>query len=282
MDDSIELAVRRAIHTMCEKLGEQLTVEDMARSAMFSKFHFTRVFQRVTGVSPGRFLSALRLQRAKYLLVSTSLNVADISLRVGYNSVGTFSSRFSRSVGMSPTTYRRRAGWASHISTAPAQVPNTQPSGCVFGQVTPSDGQQLGPVFLGLFAERVPEGHPVCCAILPGPGAYRLTSVPPGSWYLLAQSDADNAEPAEPRGQNGGGQVSVATYGPVRVGTDTVLRADVTLRPARDLDPPVLLALLDARKLAVAREQAADRLPSPATIGRPAGALAAAADRTAA
>ena len=96
MEESTKQAVDRAISTMRENLGEQLTVDDMARAAMFSKFHFTRIFQRVTGVSPGRFLSALRLQRAKQLLVSTSLNVADISLRVGYNSVGTFSSRFTR------------------------------------------------------------------------------------------------------------------------------------------------------------------------------------------
>ena len=87
----------------------------MARAAMFSKFHFSRIFRRVTGVSPGRFLSAIRLQEAKHLLVSTTLNVADISLRVGYNSVGTFSSRFTRSVGMSPTAYRRYRGFSSRI-----------------------------------------------------------------------------------------------------------------------------------------------------------------------
>ena len=73
---------------MRDNIGEELTVDDMARAAMFSKFHFTRVFQRVTGVSPGRFLSAMRLQRAKDLLLTTSMNVADISVHVGYNSVG--------------------------------------------------------------------------------------------------------------------------------------------------------------------------------------------------
>ena len=52
MAEVIEKAILRAITTMRENLGEQLTVDDMARSAMFSKFHFTRIFQRVTGVSP--------------------------------------------------------------------------------------------------------------------------------------------------------------------------------------------------------------------------------------
>src|ERR687887_1129758 len=106
---------------MQQNLGERLTIDDMARSAMFSKFHFSRVFQRVTGVSPGRFLSAMRLEEAKRLLLTPSLTVADISHRVGYNSVGTFSSRFRHSVGVSPTTYRQLGG-------NPAELPADQSS----------------------------------------------------------------------------------------------------------------------------------------------------------
>ena len=64
MEDTCEVAVLRAIEEMQDRLGDQLTVDDLARAAMFSKFHFTRMFQRVTGVSPGRFLSALRLQQS--------------------------------------------------------------------------------------------------------------------------------------------------------------------------------------------------------------------------
>ena len=109
MEDADELAVRRAIDTMRTHLGEQITVDDLARSAMFSRFHFTRIFRRVTGVPPGRFLLRKRLERAKFLLESTSMNVVEVSVEVGYSSVGTFSTRFNRCVGMPPTTYRRRA-----------------------------------------------------------------------------------------------------------------------------------------------------------------------------
>ncbi|NNJ08505.1 AraC family transcriptional regulator, partial [Streptomyces sp. PKU-MA01144] len=59
---AIETAVLRVIDEMHANLGQELTIDDMARTAMFSKFHFTRVFRDVTGTSPGRFLSALRLQ----------------------------------------------------------------------------------------------------------------------------------------------------------------------------------------------------------------------------
>jgi AraC family transcriptional regulator len=258
MEDTIEQAVKRAITTMRENLGEQLTVDDMARAAMFSKFHFTRVFQRVTGVSPGRFLSALRLQRAKQLLVSTSLNVADISLRVGYNSVGTFSSRFSRSVGMSPTTYRRLAGYAHSIQTQAHHSDPAVPKSRVYGQIWPSHGQPRGLVFVGLFPERIPEGRPVRCATLPGPGSYQFDDVPPGTWYLLAQSvSGDPVQPA-PDADGTDQTISVATDGPLTIRRDASIRADVVLKPARALDPPVLLALMDARKLAMARATGGD------------------------
>jgi AraC-like DNA-binding protein len=236
---------------MRENLGEQLTVDDMARAAMFSKFHFTRIFQRATGVSPGRFLSALRLQRAKQLLVSTSLNVADISLLVGYNSVGTFSSRFSRSVGMSPTTYRRQAGFAPHIPTVPNTTPHPS-TAKVFGQVIPPREIDSGMVFLGLFPERIPEGRPARCAILSRPGPFHLDTVPPGTWYLLAQSISGDLDDPTLNLEDAENTVSVATHGPLTIREDTVLRADLRLKPVRALDPPVLLALLDARKLALA------------------------------
>ncbi|WP_425442561.1 helix-turn-helix domain-containing protein [Streptomyces colonosanans] len=92
---------------MRENYHEPLVLDDLARSAMMSKFYFIRVFQRTTGVTPGRFLSAVRLHEAKSHLVHSSLNVAEISARVGYSSASTFSRRFTASVGLSPTQFRR-------------------------------------------------------------------------------------------------------------------------------------------------------------------------------
>lgn len=270
MDEAIERAVRRAITTMREKLGEQLTVDDMARAAMFSKFHFTRIFQRVTGVSPGRFLSALRLQRAKQLLVSTSLNVADISLRVGYNSVGTFSTRFSRSVGMSPTTYRRLAGFAPHILVDHGPDAEGPSNAQVYGQVTSDDADPDGMVFIGLFPDRIPQGRPARCAILPRHGAYRFTTVPTGSWYLLAQSVAGAPGQHLHAVDQADQRVRVATAGPLTISRDTTLRSDLVLKPAQDLDPPVLLALLDARKLALSRHEEATAGLEHDLVGSPA------------
>ncbi|MEH1028458.1 helix-turn-helix domain-containing protein [Micromonospora profundi] len=248
MEDSTKRAVNRAISTMRENLGEPLTVDDMARAAMFSKFHFTRIFQRATGISPGRFLSALRLQRAKQLLISTSLNVADISLRVGYNSVGTFSSRFTRSVGMSPTTYRRRAGYAPHIATDAGPAPLSEAR--VHGRIPTQPGQPNGQVFVGLFTDRIPEGRPVRCGVLPHGGYFHFGTVPPGTWYLLAQAvDTD----AGGRPDEANRPIAVASEGPLTVTWNSDIQVDLDLQPIQSSDPPVLLALMDSRKLALAR-----------------------------
>jgi AraC-like DNA-binding protein len=64
------------------------------------------MFLRATGVPPGQFLTAVRIQEAKRLLLSTTLTVKEITARVGYSSVGTFSTKFKGIVGLSPTAYR--------------------------------------------------------------------------------------------------------------------------------------------------------------------------------
>ncbi|WP_367318529.1 helix-turn-helix domain-containing protein [Streptomyces sp. HUAS ZL42] len=257
MDETVEQAVQRAITTMHDRLGEPVTLDDMAKAAMFSKFHFTRVFQRVTGLSPGRFLSAIRLQRAKQLLVSTDLNVADISFLVGFNSVGTFSSRFSRSVGMSPSQYRKQGGFATHLP-APAPPESTESaldtSASLVEGVVRAHEERGGPVFVGLFPGRLPEGTPVRSTLLERPGYYQLHRVPKGSWYVHAHRLAqDVPNPSRAVAAAGPEPMMVGSRGPIvtgRGGNQTVRKVDVLLNSARIMDPPVLLAVPDARTLA--------------------------------
>ncbi len=251
MEKAIEQAVGRVIQAMRDNLGEQLTIDDMARTAMFSKFHFSRAFQRVTGVSPGRFLSALRLQEAKRLLVSTSLTVTDISHRIGYNSVGTFSSRFRDSVGVSPTTYRQLGGFAPRGAADNRRRIPRRPSATLQGEVSSLVTDRLGLIFVGLFADRIPQGQPIRCAVLHHPGPYTLEAVPPGNWYLLAHSVAAGLEAVVQSPQHGTQTLCIGATGPIGIGPDTgVKRADVQLRP-RSLDPSVLEALLDIRSVAL-------------------------------
>ncbi|MDM4719249.1 helix-turn-helix transcriptional regulator [Micromonospora sp. WMMA1363] len=235
---------------MHDNLGEQLTIDDMARAAFFSKFHFSRIFQRATGISPGRFLSALRLQRAKQLLVSTSLNVADVSLRVGYASVGTFSSRFTRSVGLSPTTYRRLGGYTSHVPVADTHSVTSRPTGSLRGRVVPASNVLVDRVFVGVFPDRIPEGRPVQCCVLNEPGEFVLDRVPVGVWHVLAHSVGPDLL-GQPSAEVG----AVGSSGPILIRRDGVVELQLSLQPMRILDPPVLLVLEDVRRSAMQRTE---------------------------
>ncbi len=70
------LAVERVIAVMRERVDDTLPLHAMAEISHLSPYHFARVFRQVTGIPPGEFLSALRLERAKELLLTTDLTAA--------------------------------------------------------------------------------------------------------------------------------------------------------------------------------------------------------------
>jgi AraC-like DNA-binding protein len=85
---------------------EPLAVDDLARAAGLSRAHFTRKFRQAFGESPHAYLLTRRLERAAALLRGTDRSVADICLSVGLQSVGSFTTSFTRMFGSSPTAYR--------------------------------------------------------------------------------------------------------------------------------------------------------------------------------
>lgn len=102
--------LRRARDLADRCYAEPLELDDLAQSAAVSKHHFARTFASVYGETPMRYLTRRRIERAQDLLRSANLTVTEVSLMVGYNSLGSFSSRFKELVGMSPTDYRDQ--WA--------------------------------------------------------------------------------------------------------------------------------------------------------------------------
>jgi AraC-like DNA-binding protein len=85
---------------------EPLGVDDMASAAGLSRAHFSREFRRAFGESPRAYLLTRRLERAAALLRGTDHSVADICFLVGLRSVGSFTTSFTRTFGVSPTAYR--------------------------------------------------------------------------------------------------------------------------------------------------------------------------------
>jgi AraC-like DNA-binding protein len=99
---------------------EPLDVNALARAAGLSRAHFSREFRRAFGESPHAYLLTRRLERAAALLRTTDHSVARICLAVGLRSVGSFTTSFTRTYGVSPTAYRAAFPPASHLALIPA------------------------------------------------------------------------------------------------------------------------------------------------------------------
>jgi AraC-like DNA-binding protein len=101
---------------------EPLGVEDLARAAKLSRAHFSREFRRAFGEPPHSYLLTRRLERAAALLRTTDRSVADICFSVGLQSVGSFTTSFTRTYGVSPTAYRAKFPPAARYARIPACV----------------------------------------------------------------------------------------------------------------------------------------------------------------
>ncbi|WP_245466972.1 helix-turn-helix domain-containing protein [Bradyrhizobium elkanii] len=98
---------RRAKEIMRTRLASNLTIADVAAECKLTPSHFARSFRRSTGVAPHEFLSQLRIDEAKRLMLTTKLPLADIALICGFGDQSYFTRVFSRNVGTSPGAWRR-------------------------------------------------------------------------------------------------------------------------------------------------------------------------------
>jgi AraC-like DNA-binding protein len=101
--------LRRVRDRIDREYAQPLDVEALARGAHMSAGHLSRQFRLAYGESPYSYLMTRRIERAMALLRGGDLSVTEICFDVGCSSLGTFSTRFTELVGMSPTAYRRTA-----------------------------------------------------------------------------------------------------------------------------------------------------------------------------
>jgi transcriptional regulator GlxA family with amidase domain len=128
--------LRMAKDVMDRRWAEPLDLEAVAAGAGYSRYHFVRLFRRAYGETPGRYLSRRRVERAQDLLRSADLTVSEICHAVGFDSLGSFCTRFKQITGSTPTEYRRAmpAGappvpgcfallWAGGFPAGPGKAP---------------------------------------------------------------------------------------------------------------------------------------------------------------
>ena len=117
-----ELALlRRARDRMDREFDQPLDVEALARFVHMSSGHFSRQFKAAYGEAPYSYLMTRRIERAMALLRRGELSVTDVCFTVGFQSLGTFSTRFTELVGVPPSTYREQTRGITDMPTCVTQ-----------------------------------------------------------------------------------------------------------------------------------------------------------------
>lgn len=93
-----------------EHFREDISVDDLAKKAGLSQYHFIRTFKKETGFTPHEYIINIRITTAKYLLKNSGMSVKDICFDSGFSSESVFCSAFKRHQGMTPVQYRGLEG----------------------------------------------------------------------------------------------------------------------------------------------------------------------------
>lgn len=103
----VDRRIRLAVELMHAHMHRDLPLEEIARAAHLSPFHFARLFKKLTGAAPHAYLAGLRAARAQQLLAETDLPITEVGARVGYMSSSHFARAFRQATGLSPRAYRK-------------------------------------------------------------------------------------------------------------------------------------------------------------------------------
>lgn len=139
----------RARDRLRELRERPLSIDEVAREAAMSPFHFIRQFHATFGETPHQFRIHARLDAAKRLLAVSDSSVTDVCMELGFSSLGSFSDMFARRVGIAPSIYRRQV---RSIMSVPGVLPAELTPGCL----------SLMAAAFAIFEKRQPGG----CAIV--------------------------------------------------------------------------------------------------------------------
>lgn len=167
--DSFDGSLLRVVEQMRADPSVAVRTEHLARALGVAPFVMIRAFSRLTGLSPQRFRSALRIARAKELLVETDRPITEISLDVGYSSLGTFVRIFTMLIGVSPGQLRRfaRSEMPKPLPFSTATLPrDTHSSGSGISGRIIGTFHPTTTLAAGIFERGLPAGIPLDGQIL--------------------------------------------------------------------------------------------------------------------
>lgn len=180
-----------------ERAAEGLTVADLADEAGYSPFHFTRLFSASVRLSPGQYLTAVRIDAAKRLLLQGSDPVIDVAAAVGFDSLSSFARRFRQLVAVPPARLRRLADEVADAPLLPFRLGDSRHPAVRVRMDVPDDVRPSPQVriWAGWFAQPAPYGEPRGGVLLDKADEVEIPLAPGHPWLLAnvlpASADAD-------------------------------------------------------------------------------------------
>lgn len=235
-----------------EHLSDEMTIEEVATHFGYSKYHFSREFKKHTGFSASDYLSSLKIEQAKQELLKKDHSITESSFDVGYSSLGTFSTTFTKKTGLSPREYK-------------VQVESLYGLTKEYEQLTPSDlhyasgkqpledtnqltvhlhyPEEKNPAitFVGLFNRPIPNHKPIVGTALTTQSTHTFTHIPDGTYYLLACTIEKTKNPLKYFVLNDSLRGKVEN--PLSFPNDSLKEVALTLREPLPEDPPILINL---------------------------------------
>lgn len=101
-------AISKAKKFIQEHQADEITLADVARAVNTSTFYFCKMFKKATGLHFTDYLSRVRVEKAKNLLLNPNLRISEIAFAAGFQSLSHFNRVFRRIAGLSPTRYREK------------------------------------------------------------------------------------------------------------------------------------------------------------------------------
>jgi AraC family transcriptional regulator len=233
-------AVAQVIRQMKRPVNGTVTLDEWADYALMGKFELIAAFKRLTGIPPKAFHNAEKLEIAKRLLVFESMSVTDACFEIGFESVGSFVSKFSQCVGIPPGNYAREMsaiGFAKAFGAAilggwpPARTPG-QDRTLVFEWPAGWDRRCL---IAALCQRPYPSGMPATWRFVPPTSGRAVVDANFDGYCLVASM------PVIPR------LAELVNFRPALIGRERLAgdrqEIRVRLRAPSIFDPPVTLAV---------------------------------------
>ncbi|MEC5425094.1 AraC family transcriptional regulator [Virgibacillus sp. C22-A2] len=240
--------IEEVITYIHQHIDEPLSLSRLAQYVAYSPYHFARIFKERVGLPPHYYISSLRLQKAKDMLLQTDYSIRDIGLEVGQQSLGTFTTRFTERVGITPSQFRnskleannhlkslqKLTDWESPYTT---KNPHNKVAGTIQAKAAFN-----GVILIGLFAKPIPEGLPLYGTLLSSLGDFYFTDVKPGLYFLMATAVSWETQATDillPHTT-----LRARTKEPIIVSPHScVPHQKITLHGPRLDDPPILISL---------------------------------------